>query len=97
MKTVRFLQPAEQEMLDAAQYYELQASGLGLDFLDKIDSAVIDISQHPERWPIIQLNIRRRLVFRFPYSLLYRVDTEEAVVLAVAHQQRHPAYWIERI
>ena len=38
MKTVRFLQPAEQEMLDAAQYYELQASGLGLDFLDKIDS-----------------------------------------------------------
>ncbi len=40
MKTVRFLQPAEREMLDAARYYELQAPGLGDTFLNKIDSAV---------------------------------------------------------
>jgi hypothetical protein len=37
MKTIRFLDPAEQEMLDAAMYYELQAPGLGNDFLDKIE------------------------------------------------------------
>jgi hypothetical protein len=43
MKPVRIIQPAEQEMLDAAYYYELQASGLGGDFLDKIDSAIDDI------------------------------------------------------
>ena len=54
MKPVRFLRPAELEMLDAARYYELQAPGLGDDFLNKIDSAVQDIGRHPERWPIIQ-------------------------------------------
>ena len=97
MKTVRFLRPAELEILDAAGYYELQASGLGDDFLDKIASAVKDIGEYPERWPIVRLNIRRRLVHRFPYGLLYRVDSDEIVVLATMHLHRHPNYWLNRL
>jgi hypothetical protein len=46
-KIVRFLLPAEMEMLDAARFYEMQASGLGVDFLDKIDRAVDDIADDP--------------------------------------------------
>ncbi|MEA1926936.1 MAG: hypothetical protein U9N73_01925 [Candidatus Auribacterota bacterium] len=49
MKTVRFLRPAELEVFDGAGYYELQAPGLGDDFLDKIASAVRDIGKYPER------------------------------------------------
>jgi len=97
MKTVRFLQPAEMEMLDAAAYYELQAAGLGGDFLDKIASCVADIGESPERWPFIAPGIRRRMVHRFPYALLYRVDAEDVIVLAVMHLHRHPAYWMGRI
>ena len=97
MKTVRFLRPAEQEMLDAARYYEAQARGLGNDFLDKIDSAVRDIAEHPERWPALHLDVRRRLIHRFPYTLLYRVDAEEVVVLAVMHLHRNPYYWMSRL
>lgn len=66
MKPVRFLVPAEHEMLDAAHYYEMQAPGLGCDFLDKTDSAIQDISENFELWPIIHLEIRRRLIHRFP-------------------------------
>jgi len=66
MKSVRMVQPAEQEMCDAAAYYELQVSGLGQDFLAKVASAVTDIAGSPERWPIIRLNVRRRLVHRWP-------------------------------
>ena len=84
-------------MLGAAKYYESQAPGLGRDFLDKIDSAVRDTGENPERWPVIGFDVRRRLVHRFPYGLLYRVDSEEVVVLAVAHLHRHPNYWINRI
>ena len=96
MKPVRFLRPAELEMLDAARYYELQAPGLGDDFLDKIDSAVQDISEHPERWPVVRPNTRRRLVHRFPYALLYRVDPDEVVIQATMHLHRHPEYWTNR-
>ena len=96
MKTVRFLRPAELEMLDAALYYELQALGLGDDFLDKIDVAVRDIGTNPSRWPIIRFDIHRRLIHRFPYALLYRVDSNEVVVLATMHLHRRPDYWTDR-
>jgi plasmid stabilization system protein ParE len=72
MRPVRFLRPAELEMLDAAKYYELQATGLGEDFLDKIDTAIQDISENPERWPIVRGHVRRRLVHRFPYA--FRIE-----------------------
>jgi plasmid stabilization system protein ParE len=97
MKAVRLLRPAEQEMLDAVAYYDLQVAGLGDAFLDKVASALDDIAENPERWPVIRLNVRRRLIHRFPYGLLYRVDPDEVVVLAVAHLHRHPSYWIRRI
>ena len=96
MKPVRFLRPAELEMLDAARYYELQATGLGADFIDKIGAAIQDISENPERWPIIKDSIRRRLVRRFPYALLYRVDPDEVIVQATMHLRRRPDYWFNR-
>ena len=96
MKPVRFLRPAELELLDAAQYYELQATGLGSEFLDKIDAAIQDIREAPQRWPIVKASIRRRLVHRFPYALLYRVDTDEIIIQATMHLRRRPDYWLER-
>lgn len=92
----RLLLSAEHEMFDAACYYERQAAGLGSDFLTKIEIALQDIATAPERWPIVGDKIRRRLIRRFPYSLLYRVDPDEIVILAVMHQKRHPSYWLPR-
>ena len=97
MKKARFLRPAEIELLDAARYYEIQAPGLGIDFLDKIAAAVEDIRAHPKRWLVIQFNIRRRLIQRFPYCILYRIDSDEIVILAIMHLHRHPSYWIDRL
>ena len=96
MKPVIFLRPAEAEMLDAAQYYELQAPGLGVDFLARIEAAVQDIGRNPEQWPIIQANTRRRLIKRFPFALLYRVDPDQIVIQATMHLHRRPDYWINR-
>ena len=96
MKHVRFLRPAEQEMLDAAHYYEQQATGLGIDFLNKIEFAIHDISEDPERWPVVRTSIHRRLIPRFPYGLLYRIDPDEILILATMHLHRHPDYWIDR-
>lgn len=96
MKPVRFLLPAEKEMLDAAIYYESRAEKLGSDFLKSVDSAVRDISKSPERWPVIHSDIRRRMVHRFPYGVLYKIDPTEIVIIAISHLHRHPTYWINR-
>jgi plasmid stabilization system protein ParE len=97
MKPARFLLPAELEMLDAARYYESQSPQLGVDFLEKVESAVRDVKQNPERWPVIRLDIRRRLVHRFPYGILYRVAPDEIVIVAVMHLHRRPDYWVDRV
>ncbi len=96
MKPVRFLRPAELELLDAVEYYELQATGLGSEFLDKVDAAIQDIRKAPDRWPIIKASIRRRLFHRFPYAVLYRIDPEEIIIQATMHLRRRPDYWLGR-
>lgn len=96
MKPVIFLRPTEVEMLDAAKYYEIQAPGLGVDFLARIDAAVQDIGRNPELWPIIKANTRRRLINRFPFALLYRIDPDQIVIQATMHLHRRPDYWLNR-
>jgi hypothetical protein len=39
-------------------------------------------------------SIRRRLIRRFPYALLYRVKPTEVRILAVMNLKRRPAYWV---
>lgn len=94
--TLRLLQPAEQELFDAACYYESRSTGLGRDFLDLVEISLQELVHTPERWPIVEDGIRRRLIKRFPYSLLYRIEMAEVVILAVMHQKRHPSYWLPR-
>lgn len=97
MRSVRLLSPARDEVREALQYYEDQRAGLGLEFLQEIDSALLDIRENPECFPIVKYNIHRCLTQRFPYSLLYRMDSNEIIVLAVMHLRRRPNYWLKRI
>jgi len=94
---VRFLVPAEQELIEAAAFYEQQVPLLGRNFLDIIETAVREIREHPGRWPEVEKGIRRRVVRRFPYSLLYTIKEDELVILAVMHHKQKPRYWIGRV
>lgn len=94
---IRFLTLAQREVDDAVIWYEQQAEGLSRDFLDQLDRAVRLVKSHPKIATLIQADIRRFLVARFPYSLIYGIDDDSIVVIAVAHQHRHPRYWADRI
>jgi toxin ParE1/3/4 len=96
MKPVRFLPPSEREMLDAAAWYEAQAPNLGHAFLDAVELAEHAIAAHPRQGPVVKGSVRRHLLVRFPYALLYRETREELLVLAVMHLRRHPMYWTRR-
>jgi len=84
-------------MLDAAAYYETSVPELGTDFISTIEIAVLDLSDDPEKWPMIGKEIRRRILPRFPYSILYKIDPEEIIIVAIMHQKRRPNYWINRL
>ncbi|MCX6904069.1 MAG: type II toxin-antitoxin system RelE/ParE family toxin [Verrucomicrobia bacterium] len=84
---------AEAELAEAARFYERRMSGLGTRFRMEFDAAVARILETPDRWLRLDQDIRRFLMRRFPYSILYRVEGEEERILAVKHHSRHPDYW----
>ena len=97
MKSIIFLPEAREEMNEAARYYESQASGLGIDYLSEVERAVASITASPETWPKLEGELRRRLLRRFPFGVLYYVETEKIIIVAVAHLRRRPGYWKNRI
>jgi plasmid stabilization system protein ParE len=94
---VTFHEKAREELLEAAHYYEERGQGLGYALIEDVEQAVRELSEKPLSCPTIGTELRRRIVRRFPYSLLYVVETERIVVMAVAHQKRRPGYWKYRL
>ena len=93
MKTVRFLSPAEREIAQAAQYYNSKVPNLGTEFLREVKYAVKRLEADPEVAQAVRGDVRRWLIRRFPFGILYRVDPEEIIILAVMHLARQPDYW----
>ena len=94
---VRFLGLAQRELDDAVAWYNEQAAGSGQEFLDELDRAVRRAVTFPMSCPEIEPGVRRCLLARFPYGLIYGVDRKTIVVVAVAHLHREPRYWVGRI
>ena len=96
MKSVEFHPEAESEFIAAARYYEGHAENLGLDFIAAVQGIYQRISEYPESGHPFGRRLRRVLVPRFPYSLVYRADAQRIFIVAVAHLHRRPGYWKPR-
>jgi plasmid stabilization system protein ParE len=94
---VRFLTLAQQEVDDAVLWFEGRQPGTGVEFLDDLDRAVRLTKTYPFAGEEIEPEIRRCLFDRFPYALIYGIEDQTIVVIAVAHTHRDPNYWMERI
>ncbi|MHB8741524.1 MAG: type II toxin-antitoxin system RelE/ParE family toxin [Sulfuricaulis sp.] len=90
---VRLRPEAEQDLSDAAVWYEGQLSGLGHQFLDEVLAAFSSLAEVPLRYPIVHRNTRRALIHRFPFGVYYQVENTAIVVLAVMHGSRDPHRW----
>ncbi len=95
MKVV-FTELARLELLDAIDYYELEFSGLGKRFQQEVKSAIKRIIQYPDAWPSERNGIRKYVMHKFPYKLIYSLEPDHILIIAVAHQHRKPDYWVDR-
>jgi len=95
MKVI-FSKYARQEFDDAAQYYEVEYQGLGKRFRDEVRKTAKRISEYPEAWSFARGEVRKCILHKFPYKLLYSLESNHVFIIAVAHQHRRPDYWIER-
>ena len=88
---------AEAELIEAAQFYEGRVPVLGVQFLDAIERAIAIIIEAPDRWSIIEEDVRHYLMPRFPFAIYYRVLSDHIRILAFKHHSRHPGYWRYRL
>ena len=89
---VIFTRIARQELEDAVRYYELEYSGLGHRFKEEVRKATLRIAEYPQAWSIERGDVRKCLLHKFPYKLMYSVEEDHVLVIAVAHQHRKPDY-----
>ena len=88
---------AEEELLDAVRFYQQRVPGLGERFLREFDAAISKIQATPDRWALVEEDIRRYLMRRFPYAIYYRHEEDCLRILVVKHHSRHPDYWKYRL
>ena len=97
MKNVTFHEDARAEMAEVAHYYEDRVPGLGHAFADDVERSLKEITENPEAFGQVSNNLRRKLVSRFPYGLIYSVEQDCIKILAIAHHKRRPEYWRYRL
>ena len=99
------LDPAEQEYREAALWYDDRERGRGDDFLDELHAALTEILAAPTRFSLLETipqqysesAVRRHVMRRYRYLIIFRVVADDVEVIAVSHPSRQPNYWMDRL
>jgi toxin ParE1/3/4 len=91
--TFRFLPPAARELKEPARYYEEKAPGLGFDFIAEVRAAVRRILAHPKAWCPLDAEFRRCRTARFPYGVIYTIESDCILIVSVMNLHRRPESW----
>lgn len=93
---VRLRPEAEQDVAEAALWYEANEPGLGVQFVDQVQATINTIAEQPSALTAVHKSVRRALIRRFPFGVFYQIDEDAIIVVAVLHGSRHPRAWKER-
>ena len=90
------------EIAEAAAWYAERQPGLEQRFLDEIERVFPEIRVRPRAFPPLEnappdLDLRRAILRRFPYVLVFLELEVEIRLIAVAHTSRRPGYWLDRL
>jgi plasmid stabilization system protein ParE len=94
---VRLRPEAEQDLVEAATWYEGNQPGLGRQFLDEANETLASIGEQPLAYTVVYRSLRRALLKRFPFAVFFLTNDQDVVVVAILHGSRHPRFWKKRI
>lgn len=93
-RQIQILPRALHDGLEARQWYEDQREGLGYEFDQTLEAAMISIDRFPELFPKVVDDVRRCLLGRFPYGIFYESHQNNLIVIvAILHVSRDPKTW----
>jgi plasmid stabilization system protein ParE len=88
----RLTSGAKRDLRDAVRYYNSAEPGLVERIVLAVEEAIERIVAGPRRWQQVG-PYRRCVVKRFPYSIMYSIQEDQIVIVAIAHHSRKPSYW----
>jgi toxin ParE1/3/4 len=93
---LEYLAEAVADAEGATRWYAERSPAAARRFSEELDAAEEAIAAHPEAWPAYQHGARHYLLRRYPFSVVYRIEPERVLVVAVMHHRRRPGYWRQR-
>jgi toxin ParE1/3/4 len=94
---VEFHPSTTDDVNEAAAWYRRARPGLDSEFRAEVDAVIERIARNPLQFPVVEAQIRRCIVHRFPYSVLYRVlDPDRVRILVIRHHRRDPRFGLGR-
>lgn len=91
------LTPALSELDEALSYYGNISPFFSQALMDEVRAAKRLITEYPLAWKPLPGNMRGFPLHRYPYTIVYRADSDEILIVAYAHFKRRPGYWRDRI
>jgi len=92
---------AENDIRQAARWYEAELTGLGVDFTEVAYAAVDSLADNALLYRIRaryrHREVRWLLTARFPYRVIYDIEGESVRIFAVLHAKRSDSAWKERL
>jgi len=87
---------AEFDIQDAFEWYEQSSTGLGSEFVRAVDGCFALIGRNPLAYVKVYQQVRRILIRRFPYAVMYVVEEDVITIIACFHVKRDPKQWQKR-
>ena len=94
---LEFHPEALMEYEEAVRYYAEHNPAAAERFIAAVEEAADRILESPERWRLLEEDVRRCLTRVFPYGVLYTVEEERILIVAIMHCSREPGYWKRRL
>lgn len=96
-KLLRIRSEAQEEINSAFDWYFQRSPRAAEAFLDEVGTVLAQIVAHPQLYPHYTATTRRRVLERFPYSVIFEEKGDLVLIVAVAHAKRRFDYWKRRV
>lgn len=87
---------AGSDISEAVQWLRERSPSVPQRFRTSLEETFGSILEHPFMFPNVHGEIRRALLRKFPYAVFFIVEGEDAIIVGVIHQARHPSTWQRR-
>ena len=97
MTPVLFRPAANQDLVEAVEWYESRQPGLGARFFEDLDHLLSRVEESPDQFPVVYRDTHRALLRRFPFAVFFRKFDDRTLVVAIADLRRRPRRRMQRV